>query len=151
MVHARFGGKDAILDDFLQEYVKHLSPDPASEATGLEQVVAHIDRIRELHTADSEVLRAMFVATFEAAKTTSPLRDRVRGQLTDGVAKVAAGVRKGMHDKSIRNDIDPDRAVGDISAAVFGIAFLWIALPPGFDLDRELAHARARIIHDYGT
>ncbi|MCV7176329.1 TetR/AcrR family transcriptional regulator [Mycolicibacterium sphagni] len=151
MVHARFGGKEAILEDFLQEYVGRLNPNPNPEATGMDQVLGHIDRIRDLYAHDPDVLRAMFVSTFEAMKTTSPLRERVTDQLAGGVANVADGLRKGQRDKSVRRDIDVDRAVGDISAVFFGIAFLWLALPAGFDLDTELAHARTRIVRDYGT
>jgi AcrR family transcriptional regulator len=151
MVHARFGGKEAILEDFLHEYVSRLSPDLNPVATGMDQVLAHIDRIRDLHAHDPDVLRAMFVSTFEAMKTTSSLRERIRDQLAGGVANVADGLRKGQRDKSVRRGIDVDRAVSDITAAFFGIAFLWIALPPGFDLDTELTHARARIVRDYGA
>jgi AcrR family transcriptional regulator len=150
MVHARFGGKEAILEDFLQEYVGRLDPHPDPQATGMDQVLAHIDRIRDLYAHDPDVLRAMFVSTFEAMKTTSPLRERVTGQLAGGVANVADGLRKGQRDKSVRRGIDVDRAVTDITAVFFGIAFMWIALPEGFDLDAELAHARARIERDYG-
>lgn len=151
MVHARFGGKEAILEDFLGEYVSRLSPDLHAHATGMDQVLAHIDRIRDLYAHDPDVLRAMFVSTFESMKTTSPLRERLRDQLTGGVANVADGLRKGQRDKSVRRDIDLDRAVSDITAVFFGVAFLWIALPPGFDLDTELAHARERIVRDYGA
>jgi AcrR family transcriptional regulator len=151
MVHARFGGKEAILEDFLNEYVSRLNPDLNPGATGMDQVLAHIDRIRDLYAHDPDVLRAMFVSTFESMKTTSPLRGRVSDQLAGGIANVADGLRKGQRDKSVRRDIDLDRAVSDITAVFFGIAFLWIALPAGFDLDTELVHARARILRDYGA
>ena len=151
MVHARFGGKEAILEGFLQEYVSRLSPDLMPQATGMDQVLAHIDRIRDLYAHDRDVLRAMFVSTFEAMKTTSPLRDRVTDQLVGGVANVADGLRKGQRDRSVRRGIDIDRAVSDITAVFFGIAFLWIAIPGGVDLDTELAHARERILRDYGV
>ncbi|BBX05984.1 TetR/AcrR family transcriptional regulator [Mycolicibacterium aichiense] len=151
MVHARFGGKEAILEDFLQEYVGRLNPDLVPYPTGMDQVLAHIDRIRDLYAVDRDVLRAMFVSTFEAMKTTSPLRERVQKQLIAGVANVADGLRKGQRDKSVRTGIDLDRAVSDITAAFFGLAFQWVALPSGFDLDAELAHARERILRDYGA
>lgn len=151
MVHARFGGKEAILEDFLQEYVSRLNPDLVPYPTGMDQVVAHIDRIRDLYARDRDVLRAMFVSTFEAMKTTSPLRDRVQDQLTAGVANVADGLRKGQRDKSVRRNIDLDRAVSDITAVCFGLGFQWVALPSGVDLDTELVHARDRIVRDYGA
>lgn len=151
MVHARYGSKDAILEAFLHEYVKRLNPDPDPEADGLQQVLAHFDRIHDLYTEDRDVLQAMFVATFEAVKTTSPLRDRVRTQLVGGADKVREGLRKGVIDRSIRPDISIDRAVNDITSTVFGIAFQWVVVTGGHDLENELNDVRARIIRDYGT
>ncbi len=150
MVHARFGSKDAILEAFLHEYVRHLNPDPDPKTSGMQQVLAHFDRIEEIYIEDHELLLAMFVATFEAVKTTSPLRHRVRDQLKSGAAKVEKGLRKGIRDGSVRSGIDIGRAVTDISTAVFGIAFWWTALPDQSDLGRELTKIRARIVDDYG-
>ena len=150
MVHARYGSKDAILEAFLHEYVKRLNPDPDPKNSGMDQVLAHFDRIEEIYTEDHELLLAMFVATFEAVKTTSPLRERVRDQLRNGAEKVEMGLRKGIRDGSVRSGIDIARAVNDISTAVFGIAFCWTALSDQYDLGRELTSVRARIVENYG-
>ncbi len=151
MVHARYGSKDAILEAFLGEYVKRLNPDPDPRTSGMRQVLAHFDRIQEIHAEDRELLRAMFVATFEAAKTSSPLRDRVQSQVLGGAVKVEAGLRNGIEDGSVRPDIDIHAAVKDIAAAVFGIAFQWVAVPQAHDLDDELNSVRSRIIRQYGA
>ncbi len=151
MVHARYGSKDAILEAFLGEYVKRLNPDPDLSTTGMQQVLAHFDRIQEILAEDRELLLAMFVATFEAVKTTSPLRDRIQTQLMSGAVKVEAGLRNGIADGSVRSDIDIDAAVKDITAAVFGIAFQWVAVPQAHDLDDELNCVRSRIIQQYGS
>ena len=150
MVHARYGSKDAILESFLHEYVKRLNPDPDAKTSGMDQVLAHFDRIEEIYTEDHELLLAMFVATFEAVKTTSPLRERVRDQLRNGAEKVEMGLRKGIRDGSVRSGIDIARAVNDISTAVSGIAFCWTALSDQYDLGRELTSVRARIVENYG-
>ena len=150
MVHARYGSKDAILESFLHEYVKRLNPDPDPKNSGMDQVLAHFDRIEEIYTEDHELLLAMFVATFEAVKTTSPLRERVRDQLRNGAEKVEMGLRKGIRDGSVRSGIDIARAVNDISTAVFGIAFCWTAVSDQYDLGRELTSVRARIVENYG-
>jgi len=150
MVHARFGTKDAILYALLDEYVKRLNPDPDPRTTGLAQVLAHFDRIEDLHTQDPALLRAMFVATFEAAKSTSPLRENVRTQLEGGAVKVKVGLRNGIDDGSIRADVDIAPAVNDITAAVFGMAFQWVVVP-GHDLEQELHDTRQRITRDYGA
>lgn len=150
MVHARYGSKDAILEAFQQVYVARLNPDPEPGTTGLQQVLAHFDRVQEIHAEDASVTRAMFVSAFEAVKTSSPLRDGVRDQLSGAAQKVAAGVRTGIADGSLRPDIDADAVVRDITGSIFGIAFQWVVLPEQHDLDHEINCVRARIISGYG-
>jgi AcrR family transcriptional regulator len=152
MVHARYGSKDAILDAFFEHgYVQRVLPGPQPGATGMENAVAHFGRIQQLYAEDRDFLRAMFVMTFEAVKTTSPVRARLQTWFERGVDAVEAGLRDGMVDGSVRPDIDLDQAVNDISAAGFGIAFHWIVLPDRYDLARELEYARAQAIRDYGA
>jgi AcrR family transcriptional regulator len=152
MVHARYGSKDAILDAFfLHDHVKQLSPEPDPDATGLQEAVGHFDRVRRLFSDDQDFLRAMFVATFEGVKTTSPLRQRVQRWLQRGIDKVEAGLRRGVGDGSVRADVDIDRATSDLSAAIFGAAYLWTVLADGYDLDRELGYVRDRFIRAYGS
>ena len=150
MVHARFGSKDAILDAFLQTYAGDLNPDPDPAGTGLQHVLAHFDRIGEVYQRDPDLLRAMFVGTFEAVKSTSPLRARMQEQVQSGIAKVEAGLRKGVRDGSIWSDVNVTAAVDDVTGAVFGIAFLWVVVDTPVPLDELIAQARARIINTYG-
>lgn len=151
MVHARYGNKDAILDAFFEHgYVQQVLPASQPGATGMANAVAHFGRIQELHAQDQDFLRAMFVMTFEAIKTTSPVRARLQTWFERGVEAVEAGLRNGIGDGSVRPDVDVERAVNDISAAAFGIAFHWIVLSVNYDLVGELDYARARIIADYG-
>ncbi|MCV7251682.1 TetR/AcrR family transcriptional regulator [Mycolicibacterium fluoranthenivorans] len=149
MVHARYGSKDAILAAFQQTYVARLNPDPEPDADGLAQVLAHFERIQEIHAVDPALMRAMFVSAFEAVKTVSPLREAVRTQLRDAAGKIEAGLRTGIDDGSIRPDIDIDSAREDITASVFGIAFQWIVVPEDHDLDAEINRVRARLISSY--
>jgi len=152
MVHARYGSKDAVLDAiFMREYMAQLSPDLDPDATGLQHALAHLDRIGRLAADAPELLRAMFVAAFEAVKSTSALRPRSLGQLEVGMQKVKEGLEKGIDDGSVRRDIDVTRAVNDIGSAVYGIAYLWLVLDDGYNLERELKCLRARLIRDYGS
>lgn len=152
MVHARYGSKDAILDAFFEHgYVQQVLPGPQPDATGMENAVAHFGRVLELHAQDRDFLRAMFVMTFEAVKTTSPVRSRLQAWFQRGVEAVEVGLRNGIADGSVRPDIDVDRAVNDISASAFGIAFHWIVMSEHYDLARELQYVRDRIVRDYGA
>jgi AcrR family transcriptional regulator len=152
MVHARYGSKDAILDTlFATEYMDKLSPalDPGS--SGLQQALAHVDRITQLYAEDPELLRAIFVLTFEAAKATSQARPRIRMWLERAAHMVEAGLRSGIADGSVQPDIDIDRAVNDFGAAVLGTAYQWIMQAYPIDMAEEMAYVRARLIRDYGV
>jgi AcrR family transcriptional regulator len=152
MVHARYGSKDAILDAFLLDgHVQRLLPAPQPGATGMENAVAHFHRIEEMYAQDPDFLRAMFVMTFEAVKASSPVRTLLQTWFERGVDAVETGLRTGVADGSARPDIDVERAVNDISAAAFGIAFHWIVMPERYDLAKELDFSRTRIIADYGS
>ena len=151
MVHARYGSKDAILDTlFSTEYEKKLSPIADPQSTGLQQALAHVDRIAELHSDDADLCRAIFVLTFEAAKVTSQPHPHIRMWLKRAAETVGDGLRKGIADGSVRPDIDVDRAINDFGAAVLGTAYQWIMAAYPVDMATEMAYVRTRLIADYG-
>jgi AcrR family transcriptional regulator len=152
MVHARYGSKDAILDTlFRTTYEARLDTTPADDADGLRQALGHFDRIIELYVEDRAFVRAVFVLTFEAVKSTSPIRGRMRAWLSGGVETVEAGLRAGIRDGSVRPDVDVVAATTDISTSGLGLAYHWIVFDDSYQLDRELATVRDRIIGAYGT
>lgn len=152
MVHARYGGKDAIIDTlFRTTYEAHLDMTPADDADGLTQAVGHFDRIIDLYAEDPAFTRAVFVLTFEAVKTTSPIRDRIQEWLTDGAKTVERGLRAGSDDGSVRSDVDVDAATMDISTAGLGVAYHWVVFGDAYPLDRELNRVRDRVIRAYGA
>jgi AcrR family transcriptional regulator len=151
MVHARYGSKDAILEAlFATEYEKKLSPAVDPESSGLQQALAHVDRITQLYAEDPDLVRAIFVLTFEAVKTTSPAGPRIRMWLERAAHTVEAGLRDGVADGSVRPDIDIERAVNDFGAAVLGTAYQWIMQAYPYGMTQELAYVRSRLICDYG-
>jgi AcrR family transcriptional regulator len=151
MVHARYGSKDAILDTLFRDtYEARLDTTPAQGADGLSQALGHFDRIIELYVQDRAFTRAVFVLTFEGVKPTSPVRTRIRDWLTGGADTVAAGLRAGLDDGSVRTGIDVASATTDISTAGLGVAYHWIVFGDAYPLDTALKTVRDRIIRDYG-
>jgi AcrR family transcriptional regulator len=151
MVHARYGSKDAILNTlFATEYVDKLSPAPDPDSSGLQQALAHVDRIAQLCTEDRDLLRAIFVLTFEAVKPMSPAGPQIRVWLERAAQTVETGLRNGIADGSVRPDIDINSAVNDFGAAVLGTAYQWIMQAYPYDMDKEMQYVRARLIRDYG-
>jgi AcrR family transcriptional regulator len=152
MVHARYGSKDAILETlFATEYEKKLSPTPDPDSTGLAQALAHLDRIALLYAEDRELLRAIFVLTFEAAKTTSQANPYIRLWLRRAADTVESGLRAGIGDGSVRPDIDVERTANDFGAAVLGIAYQWVMQAFPYDMAADLEYVRARLIREYGS
>lgn len=152
MVHARYGSKDAILDSlFRTTYEAQFDTTPERDANGLEQALGHFNRIIGLYTEDREFLRAMFVLTFEAVKSTSPIRPRMQEWLARGAETVETGLSAGVRDGSVRTDLDVDSAVTDISTAGLGVAYHWIVFADAYPLDDGLNTVRKRIIRDYGA
>lgn len=151
MVHARYGGKDAILDTlFRTTYEARLATTPATDGDGLGQALGHFDRIIELYSEDRNFTRAVFVLTFEAVKSTSPIRGRIQAWLSAGADTVAAGLHRGIADGSVRSDVDVESATTDISTAGLGAAYHWIVFGDVYPLDTALNRVRDRIIRDYG-
>ena len=98
----------------------------------------------ELYAEDRDLLRAIFVLTFEAIKATSPAGPRIRMWLERAADMVEAGLRKGIADGSVRPDIEIDRAVNDFGAAVLGTAYQWIMQAYPYDMAQEMAYVRGR-------
>ncbi|MGP4057512.1 TetR/AcrR family transcriptional regulator [Mycobacterium sp. 4D054] len=152
MVHARYGSKDALLETlFATEYEKKLSPAPDPGSDGLTQALAHVDRIALLHAEDPDLCRAVFVLTFEAAKTSSQAHPYIRMWLERAANTVQAGLRQGIADGSVRADVDIARAVNDFGASVLGTAYQWIMQAYPYDVAEELAYVRGRLVSTYGA
>lgn len=151
MVHARYGSRDAILDSlFRTTYEAQFEAADEQPANGLEQALGHFDRIIGLYAENRAFVRAMFVLTFEAVKTTSPIRSRMQDWLTRGADTVNTGLMAGIGDGSVRPDLDVESATTDISTAGLGVAYHWIVFGDAYPLDRALETVRQRIIRDYG-
>lgn len=152
MVHARYGNKDAILETlFATEYERKLSPEPDPDSNGLAQALAHLDRIALLYAEDRELLRAIFVLTFEAAKATSQAHPYIQMWLRRAAQTVESGLHAGIDDGSVRSDIDIEHTVNDFGAAVLGSAYQWVMQAFPYDMADELRFVRARLIREYGS
>jgi AcrR family transcriptional regulator len=148
MVHARYGTKDALLDELMRtQYEEHIVPAPDETATGLDRVLTHVDRLAALATEDERFLKAMFVLSFEAVHGSPPLTPRITAWMTELEKGIAEALDKGKDDRSVRADLDTSTAARDIFIIGVGISYAWIVLP-GTDLHGELARWRGRIIND---
>jgi AcrR family transcriptional regulator len=124
IVHARYRTKDALLDELMRtQYEERIVPAPDETATGLDRVLAHVDRLAALATEDERFLKAMFVLSFEAVRGSPALNPRITRWLTGLEANVAGALVKGIEDGSIRADVETSTAARDIMVSGFGIAY----------------------------
>jgi AcrR family transcriptional regulator len=148
MVHARYGTKDALLDELMRtEYEERVVPARDETATGLDLVLAHVDRLAALATDDERFLKSMFVLSFEAVRGSPALAPRITAWMTGLEKGITAALEKGKEDRSVRADLTVSTAARDIVIAGVGIAYAWIVLP-GTNLHEELDRWRSRIIND---
>jgi hypothetical protein len=70
-------------------------------------------------------------------------RPRIVEWLSQLADTVEHALRTGIEDASVRADLEIERAVTEILAAGWGLAYGWIVLPERFDLPLELQRMRA--------
>ena len=98
-------------------------------ATGLQRALAPFDRLGELFAEDPAFLESMFVISFEAHQdhlTVASTRPALGYNAAS--TRSRSGSARDITDGSVRADVDVERATSDVSAAIFGIAYLWIAI-----------------------
>ena len=146
MVQFRYGTKEALLESLLrEEYESRLLIPPDPELSGLGQVLAQVELLRDRVADMPELMRGFFVLSFEALGPLRGLGAWLGDWLERYHAATEAAVRTGIKDGTIRRDIDPKREAGALIGDCVGQAFLWTAAPDRFDLVAELDGVRERI------
>lgn len=151
MVHARFGTKDALLDELMRtEFDQRIIGGIGDELTGLQRVLAILDRLDQLAKEDERFLRAMFILGFEAVRGSTAVRPRIIRWLASLEAAVFDAMGAGQNDGSVRADVQPSDAAHECLMYGIGVAYAWIVLP-GTDVHAELERFRTRIVTDYAA
>jgi AcrR family transcriptional regulator len=151
MVHARFGAKDALLDELMRtEFEQRILGGVDDGLTGLQQVLAIVERIDRLADDDEQFLKAMFILAFEAVRGSAAVRPRIIRWLEVVEADVAGAMATGQNDGSIRVDVQASDAARECLMYGCGVCYTWIVLPK-IDLHEELARYRARIVANYAA
>ena len=146
MVQFRYGTKEALLESLLRdEYEMRLMSAPDPELTGLEQVLAQVELLRDQVDARPALMRGFFVLCYEAL---GPLRN-LRAWLADWLGRYQAAtegaIRRGIEDGTIRSDADPAREAGGMIADCIGQTFRWIATPDVVSFHDEMDAVRDRV------
>src|SRR5689334_16486 len=106
MVHARFGTKNALLDELMRtDFEQRILGGIDDGLTGLQRVLAILERLGELADDDERFLKAMFVLGFEAARGSEAVTPRIIRWLDVLETTVVAAMTHGQQDGSVRPDV----------------------------------------------
>ena len=108
MVSARFGSKEALIEQLMQsEYERRMLPQ-IDAATGIDGLLMWIDAIQhEIHTAPRH-MRAFYTLVFEAVGPIPSLRPWVQDWLARCVRHAAACLTAARQAGQLRDDVDID-------------------------------------------
>jgi AcrR family transcriptional regulator len=139
MVHMRYGSKEALLEAVLRTYENRMFESVAPpDRTGLEQLVGHVEAVRRELRENPQLLRAFLMIQFETPGAIPQLKRWQIDWLDRYVENLAAAIRTGQADASIRDDLDPAEEAIFFMDAGAGPLFRWVINPDGVDLDAAL-------------
>jgi len=139
MVRVRYGSKAQLLESLLEtEFKAKLLGPPVPAKTGLDEALAPLKLMRDKADENPEVLRAFFVLCFETVGPISDLAPWMRDWLREYRGRVAAAMRQGQTDGSIREDIDPDFEARNLVIYGAGLGFMWTLAPHTEDFGATL-------------
>jgi AcrR family transcriptional regulator len=152
LVTARFGSKRGLVDALIHRIWRRLRDRDvlpmAQRDNGLAEILVLVDAIREQAAVERRDMRAMFALTFEALGPDESLRDRMVEFTASMRADLAAALRRGVADGSVRGDIDPDLTAVLTASALQGLAYEWLLQPDAIDLDRSYT-ALGELLRDH--
>lgn len=137
LVTARFGSKDGLIDALIERIVtrwSHRNVIPRTVGrSGLEGIAILIEAIETQLGKDPRGIRVLYSLMFAAIGGDDGLRKRF-ARFQDTIrSDVAAFVRRGRQDGSIRGDVDADREGALVVAGLRGIGYQWLIDPEHFD------------------
>ncbi len=143
MVRERYGSKDALLDALHRSYEDALLGGDAASGSGLDRALAGVDRLHAFATEHPVLLRAIFVASFEAAGAAQVVRPTVLRWLDELAGRARTWLAAGIDDGSVRADLDvAAEAERFLDEAIAG-GYRWVIAPDAVDYPERLRAWRA--------
>lgn len=144
MVNARFGSRDGLLAALLQAYEDRFVIRGTDDDSGLTELLARVQILREQIRSDTATLRAFLMLCFESVGPLAGHRQWIQAWMTRYVDDLSKVIARGQADGSIRRDLNPRAEAQFFLDAGTGICFTWL-LRPETDIDAALADFRRRV------
>src|SRR5262245_3324567 len=107
MVAARYGSKEALLDELMRrEYEPRMMPARGAER-GLDRLSAWIDHLRSTIDAEPRLMRAFFALIFESAGPVASLRPWTAEWLERCIYEATDALREAQRDGTASPELDP--------------------------------------------
>ena len=145
MVGFRYGSKEQLLETMFDVEVKQRLLPPTDAQPGLSWLQAHIDQAIELVETERLLAQAISVLIFESVGPVHALRGWYRRWMVDYQAELARQLRAGVHNATIRAEIDIDREADDLMTYGIGLCFRWVMDFDNFDFIGELRAWQGRL------
>jgi len=147
MVTVRFGSKDGLVEELLEQLVRTWSHDTVPVAGegphGLDNVRAVLGAIQSQIDRNSRGLRVLYALMFEGLGDESMLRERFRTFNASVRNDFAQRIAAGQVDGSITPTVDPEAEAAFIVAGMRGVGYQWLVDPDDFDASHAFAHFAA--------
>ena len=145
MVNVRYGSKVALLEALQRSYETRFILDQDASGSGLERLLAQVERLRGESRENRDTLRAFLMLCFETIGPIASLRPWIEDWFDRYVAGLANVIEDGRRDGSIRSDIDAHAEAQHFLDVGTGICFTWVLRPGAIDFDAALADWARRV------
>ncbi len=155
LVTARFGSKAGLIEALIKRIVYDWQENTVQPmqvtGSGLERALLMLDGVKRQIECDDRHVRALYIICFEALSGDSVLQQRIADLHADLRNVVAACLRRGFADGSVRVGIDPELEATVLISALRGIGYQWMLDPERFDPVPALGHLMVSTADRLGT
>ena len=116
---------------------------------GLDAMLTYLDTVIDQLERDPEAMRVLWALSFEAARTSSPLREHFEPYHSATLSTITAFLQTGIADGSVDPDIDAVSEALLYTATLRGMAYHWLLVGDEADVVDLFRSFRERIARDY--
>ena len=153
LVTARFGTKENLLTVLMEritkDWIEHNVLPEIEGLPGLDGMLTYLDTVIDQLERDPEAMRVLWALSFEAARTSSPLREHFEPYHGATLSTIRTFLETGIADGSVDPSVDPEAEALLYTATLRGMAYHWLLQGDAADVVQLFRLFRQRIERDY--